>query len=107
MCLITSDNEGIPTSSIEASLYSIPVVSTDVGSIREVIEDGINGFICSSNVESLSMALKRLKDDSNLLEKMGQNGRKKALNKFSPQTSIKSQIIGYCRIMSKSNRSRE
>ena len=103
VCLITSDNEGIPTSSIEASLYSVPIVSTDAGSIRDVIKDGENGFICSSNIESLSTAIKKLKNDSELLEEMGQNAREKALTKFSPQTFIMSQILGYSRIISKSN----
>ena len=43
--LICSDNEGLPLSAIEACYLSKVVISTDVGSISEVVSDGVTGFI--------------------------------------------------------------
>jgi glycosyltransferase involved in cell wall biosynthesis len=95
ICLITSDNEGIPTSSIEAALFEIPVVSTDAGSIRDVVVDEETGFICESNIDSLSEAIRKLKNDPKLTKEMGIDARKIALMKFSPESSVLSQINGY------------
>ncbi|WP_029037823.1 glycosyltransferase family 4 protein [Salinimicrobium xinjiangense] len=43
--LITSENEGIPQVIYESFYYNIPVVSTNVGGIPEVIENKINGLL--------------------------------------------------------------
>ena len=102
VCLITSDNEGIPTSSIEAALYSIPVVSTDAGSIRDVVVDGTTGFICLSNIASLSDALRRLQNETGLAKEMGSKARKLALDKFSPEASVEAQIRGYKKVLARS-----
>lgn len=43
------DMDGIPTIIFEAMGYGTPVLTTDVSSIPEVIDDGINGFIVEAN----------------------------------------------------------
>ncbi len=42
--LMTSEREGGPSSVVEALYYKTPVISTRVGVVEEVIEDGVNGF---------------------------------------------------------------
>ncbi|SOC81317.1 Glycosyltransferase involved in cell wall bisynthesis [Salinimicrobium sediminis] len=44
--LLTSENEGIPQVIYESFYYNVPVISTEVGGIAEVIEDEVNGFLC-------------------------------------------------------------
>jgi hypothetical protein len=44
--LLTSDNEGTPVSLIEAAHAGRPVVATDVGSARHVVDDGHTGVLC-------------------------------------------------------------
>ncbi|MCE8428056.1 MAG: glycosyltransferase, partial [Candidatus Methanoperedens sp.] len=43
--LITSKSEGIPLVILEAMAMEVPVISTDVGGIHEVINDNINGYL--------------------------------------------------------------
>lgn len=45
LAVSTSKNEGIPTALIEATLYGVPCVAPDIGSIADVVEDGINGIL--------------------------------------------------------------
>ena len=45
IALCTSDSEGMPLSLIEAQMAGIPVVSTNVGSVDEIVEQGVTGFI--------------------------------------------------------------
>ena len=45
LILLTSDNEGMPVSLIEAGLAGLPAVATAVGSVAEVVEDGSTGLL--------------------------------------------------------------
>lgn len=54
IALCTSDSEGMPLSLIEAQLAGIPVVSTDVGSVNEIVVDGVTGKLGKSDNELLA-----------------------------------------------------
>ena len=55
------DMDGIPTVIFEAMAYGLPVLTTDVSAIPEVIEDGKNGFITSqNNPEALALKIKEI-----------------------------------------------
>ena len=45
LIVLTSDNEGMPVVLIEAGMQGVPAVATDVGAVREVVADGISGYI--------------------------------------------------------------
>ena len=42
---LTSANEGTPVTVIEAQAAGKPVVSTDVGGVRDIVTDGVSGFV--------------------------------------------------------------
>lgn len=81
--LMTSDSEGTPVSIIEAQLAGIPVVATDVGSIRELIVHGKTGFLTSGDAEEISNYLSRLIHEPNLRLAMGADAIKYANSQFS------------------------
>ena len=47
----TSISEGIPVSMMEAMSYGIPCIGTRVGGVPEIITDGFNGYLLTSNPE--------------------------------------------------------
>ena len=62
---------------LEAMRAGLPVVSSNEGSIPEVVIDGINGYIVDpQNVEQLSDRVLKLVNDEELRIKMGKAGRK-------------------------------
>jgi glycosyltransferase involved in cell wall biosynthesis len=69
--ILTSDNEGTPLSLIQAGMAALPVVTTNVGSIPEVVMDGITGIITSIEVKELADALEKLAGDTGLRGLMG------------------------------------
>lgn len=71
MVLLTSDNEGTPLSLIQAGMAKIPVVSTDVGSVPEIVVDQETGILTDLTVRSLVSAVRELIEDSGLREDMG------------------------------------
>ena len=82
--------ETLPMSIIEAMASSVPVVSTNVGSLSDLVIDGDNGFLVGQgDFEGLSKAiLKILKDDA-LAARMGRRGHEIALEKFSREGMVK------------------
>ncbi len=61
-----SRHEGAPNSMLEGGLCGTPLITTRVGQIQEMIEDGVNGFICERDADSIAEKIMILKDDENL-----------------------------------------
>ena len=82
--VISSHHEGIPNVALEAFLLGIPLVSTAVGGMVEVIEDGVSGtLVPPGDAGSFSAALQRLADDPGLRNRMSQSGRARLQTQFS------------------------
>ena len=65
------NSEGIPTAILEAISCGLPIVSSDVGSILEVVIDGQNGtLVPSMNVTSMASAILTLLNDPEKRKKM-------------------------------------
>ena len=69
--LLTSDNEGTPISLIQAGLAGKPTVSTNVGSVKEIVLDGKTGLITELTPESLAIAVSSLAEDDVLRKNFG------------------------------------
>jgi len=82
--LLTSANEGTPVVAIEALAAGVPVVATDAGGTRTVVDDGETGFLAPvGDVTSLTAAVERLRDDPALREAFGSEGRRRMRERFS------------------------
>lgn len=71
LVLLTSDNEGTPLSLIQAEMAGLPVVTTRVGSVPEVVLDGITGIITSLEVQEIADAIEKLANSNELRAQMG------------------------------------
>ena len=67
----------------EALGSGLPIVTTNVGGVPEMVEDGSSGFVVpEKDYISASEKLNLLVSDSNLLKKIGENARARAKNLF-------------------------
>jgi glycosyltransferase involved in cell wall biosynthesis len=82
LLLLTSDNEGMPITLIEAALSGTPAVATDVGSVREVLIDGSTGLVTPPDEAALTEAADRLLRDPEVRSHMASAARDAGL-KFS------------------------
>jgi glycosyltransferase involved in cell wall biosynthesis len=81
---LPSYGEGVPTALLEAAACARPIVTTDVSGCREVVRDGVNGFLVPvKQVEPLAEALERLAVDGDLRRRMGSAGRELILSKYT------------------------
>lgn len=81
--VLCSRYEGLPLSIIEAMCAGLPIVATDVGGVRELVEDGVNGFLVpAGDPSALASRLDRLQNDTALRVRMGQASRDRYLSGF-------------------------
>lgn len=70
--VLPSYNEGLPVSLLEAMSMRIPVISTRVGGIPELVREGVDGLLIDAGDRSaLAAAIVSLAEDADLREKMG------------------------------------
>lgn len=82
--VISSFMEGVPVVLMEAMAKGLAVVSTHVGGVSELIEDGVNGLLVApASSDSLFHALFHLADNREKSVAMGNRGRKKIMEEFS------------------------
>lgn len=74
--ILPSYNEGLPISVLEAMSYSLPIISTNVGGIPEILKNGINGYLIHpGNKNEIEKSINNLMSDKGLIEKMGEVSR--------------------------------
>lgn len=80
--VLTSDNEGTPLSLIQAGMCALPVVTTNVGSVPDVVLDGVTGLVTSMDIHEIADALEKLVDDASLRAQYGIAAREFTLAHF-------------------------
>jgi glycosyltransferase involved in cell wall biosynthesis len=101
LCL-TSDNEGTPVSLIEAQAGNVPVVTTDVGGVRDIMLDGETGYVVPKNDVSLfAEKLLHLIEDNELRISMSKNGWEFVKEKFHYRTLVSNMETYYKELMLK------
>lgn len=65
--LVASSTEGTPNPMIEAAACGCIPVATRVGNAPELIKDGVNGYLCDTNIQSLYQGIKKAIQNQNTL----------------------------------------
>lgn len=74
--ILPSYNEGLPISVLEAMSYSLPVISTTVGGIPEILKNGLNGFIVKpGDQKAIYEAIKQMMNNKIMCKEMGHNSK--------------------------------
>ena len=89
--VLPSYREGLSRVLLEAASMAKPIITTDVPGCRDIVEDGINGYLVKAKDSAeLSDAIKRiLLLSQEERESMGELGRKRVVNNFSEESVIK------------------
>jgi glycosyltransferase involved in cell wall biosynthesis len=92
----TSNTEGCPNIVMEAMACGRPVLATDAGDTRSLVEDGITGFIVRRGDDiELTDRLARLVEDRDLCHRMGTLGRNKAEREFGLNRLVEETFAAY------------
>jgi glycosyltransferase involved in cell wall biosynthesis len=100
--LLTSANEGAPVVAIEAQAAAVPVVATNAGGTRTVVDDGETGFLVGvGDIDALADRLTRLRDDSSLRARLGATAAQRMRSKFSIERMVDDIEGVYAEILAK------
>jgi glycosyltransferase involved in cell wall biosynthesis len=98
--VLTSDNEGTPLSLIQAGMAKLPVVSTNVGSVSEIVLDSVTGLITSLDVQEIADALEKLVSDKALRAQLGIAAQDFTLVNFGVQRLVRDHELLYKKLLS-------
>ena len=100
MVVLTSDNEGTPLSLIQAGMAGLPVVTTNVGSVPEVVLDGVTGIVTRLDVQEIADALEKLANDDVLRTKLGVAAQEFTLSNFGVKRLVHDHEELYKKLLS-------
>jgi glycosyltransferase involved in cell wall biosynthesis len=98
--VLSSRQEGVPTVILEAMATSLPVVATDVGGVREVVEHGSTGFLVApGDAPAIDRAAGKLIEWPALRHQMGQIARQRVLERYDLEICAAQHIRAYTRAL--------
>jgi glycosyltransferase involved in cell wall biosynthesis len=101
--ILPSYNEGLPISVLEAMSYGMPIISTTVGGIPEIISNKKNGFLITpGDKQALLESIRQFIQFPQTVEKMGIENRKRIVN-FYPENVIPKLNTIYKSLLEKIN----
>jgi glycosyltransferase involved in cell wall biosynthesis len=92
--VLPSYREGLPRSLLEAAAMARPLVASDVPGCRDVVVDGLNGYLCAvRDADSLAAAMRRLAQlpPAQRLA-MGEAGRQRVQERFSEALVVRAYL---------------
>ncbi|MCC4269667.1 glycosyltransferase [Marinobacter nauticus] len=96
---ISSATEGLPITLLEAMALRLPVVSTSVGEIPEVLENGANGVLIESIEEELVEAMENALADSDAARERSERASKNLARELSAQAMAEQYSVVYERAL--------
>jgi glycosyltransferase involved in cell wall biosynthesis len=97
--VLPSHREGFPRAAMEAAASGLPVVASDIRGCRQVVSDGVNGFLFPvRDVDALTGAIARLGDDPALREAMAEASVDRARALFDERDIVKRVMAAYARV---------
>lgn len=107
--VLPSYTEAFPVSILEAMVFGLPIVASNVGGVSAEVEDGVNGYLLGGNQpimlntfhpnpREIAEKIEKLLTDSTLRQRMGEAGREKFEKEFTLEVFEKrmAEILKTC-----------
>ena len=98
---LSSKSEGLPLVVPEAMAAGLPVVTTAVGGLPTVIDEGVTGYLTAVDERAFAAALARLLDDPVAARAMGAAARVVALTRYSAERMCDDYLALYERALAR------
>ena len=80
-------------------MSSLPVVTTRVGSVPEVVIDGVTGFVTDLDVQKIADALEKLAKSAELRARMGASAQEFTLSNFGVDRLVNDHELLYKKLL--------
>jgi glycosyltransferase involved in cell wall biosynthesis len=98
---LTSKNEGTPVSLIEAQAAGKPIVSTNVGGIRDIVQEGKTALLSNNHPLQFAELVLQLTENKNLREQFSSNGPTFAQSRFHYEILAREMREHYLELLNK------
>jgi len=88
IAVLCSDNEGIPLTLIQASQACLPIVSTNVGSVSDIVINEVTGLLTEVSANGFIRGVFKLLDDLDLRTRLGKSGQMRGSELFSSRAMV-------------------
>ena len=96
VCVFPTFAEALPVSWIEAMALQKPIVASNIGWAKEVIEDGVEGFLVHpKNHKKCAERILELLDNAQMQVDFGIAARKKVVHRFSTEIVARQSVLFY------------
>lgn len=100
--VLSSRNEGTPVSLIEALAAARPVIATDVGGVRNVVQDRETGWLCPpGDVDGLVAVLRFALEHPADCKRMAVEGRRRVSERFSLEITLQEHLALYNELLAR------
>ena len=100
VCFQPSANEAFGLVTVESMLIGLPVIAVDSGANRELIEDGITGYLYEKgNSENIAEKVVEFVQNKEMRAKIIANARRKAEENYTPDSNARNIYNVYCKLM--------
>ncbi len=100
LLVLPSLSEGIPNVLLEAAMFGVPIVSTNVGGVPEMFRDGAEALLVApDDVTALTDAIERCLDDTDLRRQLAQNARQRVLDAFTVEQRVERFLEYYAALV--------
>ena len=101
--LLTSNYEGLPMTIIEAMSQGLPIVSSDVGGIKEIVKNGENGFAVPNQAEIFVEKICYILENESVYSKMSKESQAIYTGYLTVDKMVSSYYNLYCKIANITN----
>jgi glycosyltransferase involved in cell wall biosynthesis len=92
--VLTSSAEGVPRAMLEAMSCGVPVVSTELGQLKEVVQDcGV--LVPQGDPQAVADAIAGIANDRSLARNLGDNGRSRVMAGYSWKDTVERTVMVY------------
>jgi glycosyltransferase involved in cell wall biosynthesis len=93
---------GMPKVILESMATGTPFLASNTRSVRQIVTDGINGFICEPNIEAIRAGVERIiASDKVELNRIRQSARQDIENSYSMDACVESELKLFNNLLSK------
>ncbi len=102
MLVYLTYSEGLGSAALLAMSAGVPVIVSDVGGLREVVQHGETGLLVPNELEAVSAAIRQLRDSPELGRRLSLNARQLVIEKFSEERMVSETLELYEAILNPS-----
>ena len=90
-----SESEGLGSAALMAMAHGVPVIASRVGGLGEAVADGVTGILTQNDAQGVAAAIRRALDNPELLARLGENGRRRAADRFTLDRMVEGTAAAY------------